>query len=135
MRTEWEKSVMSESDFEAISANGVGSADELADMAISCMDCSSEFTWTKGEQIFFHDKRLLNPPKRCKQCKKEKNHRLETIHQNRVSGKKQRIDVRAQCAKCSTVTTVPFYPSQGRPVYCRTCFQEMKALSTNGNHG
>jgi CxxC-x17-CxxC domain-containing protein len=30
------------------------------------------------------------------------------------------------------VTTIPFYPSQGRPVYCRACFLEMSA-SQNAN--
>ena len=29
----------------------------------------------------------------------------------------------AACADCGTSTTVPFRPSQGRPVYCPTCFK------------
>jgi CxxC-x17-CxxC domain-containing protein len=35
---------------------------------------------------------------------------------------RQRIEVSVQCAQCGQQTTVPFYPSQGRPVYCRSCF-------------
>jgi CxxC-x17-CxxC domain-containing protein len=27
---------------------------------------------------------------------------------------------------------VPFYPSQGRPVYCRSCFLEMNPHILNG---
>jgi CxxC-x17-CxxC domain-containing protein len=34
--------------------------------------------------------------------------------------------MRVTCAKCECVTTVPFYPSQGRPVYCHTCYSEIK---------
>ena len=30
----------------------------------------------------------------------------------------------AICTDCGTTTTVPFRPAQGRPVYCRLCFQD-----------
>jgi CxxC-x17-CxxC domain-containing protein len=36
-----------------------------------------------------------------------------------------------QCAQCGQQTTVPFYPSQGRPVYCRSCFLAGRATETN----
>ena len=97
-------------------------SDEFEDANILCIDCAQVFVWTVGEQIFFKDKQLQNPPKRCKECKKAKNRRLEAIELARTTGKRQRIEVRAECAKCSVVTTVPFYPCQGRPVYCRDCF-------------
>jgi CxxC-x17-CxxC domain-containing protein len=32
----------------------------------------------------------------------------------------------ATCANCGTATQVPFRPTEGRPVYCRDCFAEMK---------
>lgn len=98
--------------------------DALEDKAIKCIDCSQDFIWTAGEQTFFRDKQLQNPPKRCKECKKAKNQRLEAIELARTTGKRQRIEVRAECARCSLVTTVPFYPCQGRPVYCRDCFSQ-----------
>ena len=124
---------MSNSDFEGIQIGSVlhlETADEFADLSIHCMDCAEDFVWTGGEQRFFHDKNLLNPPKRCKECKKAKNRRLEAIVKNRLTGKHQRIEVKAECAKCSAVTTVPFYPSQGRPVYCRACFLEMNGKTS-----
>ena len=95
------------------------------DAPIICVDCSQEFIWTAGEQAFFRDKNLQNPPKRCKECKKAKNLRLEAIEIARATGKRHRIEVRADCAQCSTPTTVPFYPCQDRPVYCRSCFLEL----------
>ena len=128
---------MSESDFVEISTSPIGQVEiinDVMDQSICCMDCSEYFVWTAGEQSFFLDKNLQNPPKRCKECKKAKNHRIEAVVNSRITGKRQRIDVRAECANCETVTTVPFYPSQGRPVYCRACFVKMnlKANSANG---
>ena len=126
---------MSASDSEGlVQRNGSDPAaeQEFEDKPIFCLDCSQSFVWTVGEQIFFRDKNLLNPPKRCKECKRAKNRRLEAIEVGQLTGKRQRFEVQAECAKCSEVTTVPFYPSQGRPVYCRACFIEMKSTLSNG---
>jgi len=102
---------------------------DFDDLAIKCIDCSQQFIWTAGEQTFFRDKQLQNPPKRCKGCKKAKNQRLEAIELSKATGKRHRIEVKAECARCSTLTTVPFYPCQGRPVYCRECFAETSGLA------
>jgi CxxC-x17-CxxC domain-containing protein len=95
---------------------------EYQDRPIKCVDCNENFIWTAGEQVFFHDKGLKNEPKRCKPCKQAKNERLAAIAAAQSSGVRQRIEVSVQCAQCGQQTTVPFYPSQGRPVYCRSCF-------------
>ena len=95
---------------------------EFADRPILCVDCGQEFTWTAGEQLFFHDKGLRNEPKRCKPCKQAKNERLAAIAAAQATGVRQRIEVSVLCAQCGQQTTVPFYPSQGRPVFCRSCF-------------
>jgi CxxC-x17-CxxC domain-containing protein len=100
---------------------------EYQDRAIKCVDCNENFIWTAGEQVFFHDKGLKNEPKRCKPCKQAKNERLAAIAAAQSSGVRQRIEVSVQCAQCGQQTTVPFYPSQGRPVYCRSCFLAGKA--------
>jgi CxxC-x17-CxxC domain-containing protein len=97
---------------------------ELADTSITCIDCSGQFIWTSGEQAFFLEKQLLNPPKRCKECKRAKNRRLAAIELAQTTGRPHKIEVNAQCAQCGEKTTVPFYPSQGRPVYCRACFDQ-----------
>jgi CxxC-x17-CxxC domain-containing protein len=108
---------------------------ELADKDILCIDCGEYFVWSSGEQQFFHDKGLTNPPKRCKGCKQAKNERLAAITAAQAAGVKQRIEVAVHCASCNAYTTVPFYPSQGRPVFCRSCFlaKNPGLLSTNGN--
>ncbi|HZE27395.1 MAG TPA: CxxC-x17-CxxC domain-containing protein, partial [Terriglobales bacterium] len=30
------------------------------------------------------------------------------------------------CSQCGKDTTVPFKPTQGRPVFCRECFQQKR---------
>jgi CxxC-x17-CxxC domain-containing protein len=106
---------------------------EFEDRQIVCGDCSKTFIWTAGEQTFFRDKNLQNPPKRCKDCKQAKNERLAAIAAAQASGVRQRIEVSVSCAKCGEATTVPFYPSQGRPVYCRSCYLELNPAVLNGN--
>ena len=106
-------------------------AREFDDISIPCIDCFEEFIWTAGEQDFYQQKNLLNPPKRCKNCKQAKNRRLFAITESRSTGKPPRIEVTAECARCNSSTTIPFYPSQGRPVYCRKCFVEIQTEIAN----
>lgn len=113
----------------------VSAADsEFQDVTIFCIDCGREFVWTAGEQAFFRDKHLQNPPKRCKPCKHAKNDRLAAIAAAQASGVKQRIEVSVKCARCGETTTVPFYPSQGRPVFCRSCFLAVNPSVLNGSN-
>src|ERR1700687_3591317 len=112
-----------ETSTEAKVTRGQGESEsEFDDRNIKCVDCGESFIWTAGEQTFLHDKGLKNEPKRCKGYKQAKNERLAAIAAAQSSGVRQRIEVSVQCAQCGQQTTVPFYPSQGRPVYCRACF-------------
>lgn len=108
---------------------------QFDDTEIRCIDCGNDFIWTAGEQAFFKDKGLVNPPKRCRGCKQAKNDRLAAISSAQESGVKQRIEVSVKCARCESLTTVPFYPSQGRPVYCRSCFLEMNPTVLGDDEG
>jgi len=111
------------------------SEDDFEDCPIQCTDCGQNFIWTAGEQLFFYDKGLKNPPKRCKPCKQAKNERISAIMAAQAAGVKQRIEVAVNCAKCGSQTTVPFYPSQGRPVLCRSCYLVEKNQQFNGGNG
>jgi CxxC-x17-CxxC domain-containing protein len=108
---------------------GTEQSSDFQDRPITCVDCSEPFIWTAGEQVFFHDKGLKNEPKRCKPCKQAKNDRLAAISAAQAAGVKQRIEVTVICAQCGEQTTVPFYPSQGRPVYCRSCFLAARTMT------
>ena len=70
---------------------------EFTDQTINCIDCRSDFIWTSGEQQFFYDKNLKNPPKRCKPCKQAKNERIAAINAAQELGIKQRIEVTVAC--------------------------------------
>ena len=84
---------------------------EFADRILKCSDCGAEFVFTAGEQHFYHDKNFKNEPKRCKACKIKRGH-----------SRGVKVETTAVCSQCGRQTTVPFRPTQGRPVYCRECF-------------
>src|SRR5207253_3941423 len=111
--------------------DGTEPSSDFQDRSISCVDCGAQFVWTVGEQVFFHDKGLKNEPKRCKPCKQAKNDRLAAISLAQSAGVRQRIEVTVMCAQCHEQTTVPFYPSQGRPVYCRACFLASRTMTAS----
>ena len=96
---------------------------EYRDKVLKCVECGAEFVFTAGEQMFFADKGFKNEPKRCKPCKSK---RGPTVG----SGNYQRNETRTTCSQCGKETTVPFKPTQGRPVYCRECFQQRRAMGT-----
>ena len=87
----------------------------FVDRALTCIECNSKFLFTAGEQLFFHEKQFVNDPKCCKECKAK-----------RGSGSKK-TETRTTCAECGTATTVPFRPTKGTPVLCRSCFQKGKS--------
>jgi CxxC-x17-CxxC domain-containing protein len=37
------------------------------------------------------------------------------------------VETSTNCSQCGRETTVPFRPTQGRPVFCRECFQKGKS--------
>ncbi|MBX7218534.1 MAG: zinc-ribbon domain containing protein [Blastocatellia bacterium] len=102
---------------------------EYVDQTLNCIECGCEFVFTAGEQLFFTDKGLKNSPKRCKPCKIKKNERFNALlSMMSTDGSKPRIQVAVECAQCGVNTTVPFLPTQGRPVYCRECFLKMQPV-------
>jgi CxxC-x17-CxxC domain-containing protein len=84
----------------------------FADRDLTCIDCGVEFVFSAGEQLFFHNKKFKNDPKHCRQCKAK-----------RATGGRVRHETETTCSVCGNSTTVPFKPTQGRPVLCRSCFQ------------
>lgn len=96
---------------------------EYRDKVLKCVECGSEFVFTAGEQMFFADKGFKNEPKRCKSCK-------STRAQGGNSGHSQRSETRTTCSQCGKETTVPFKPTQGRPVFCRECFQQRRSFGS-----
>ena len=84
----------------------------FADRELKCVDCGQMFLFSGGEQDFFQGKGFTNEPKHCKQCKAKK----------QGDQRRRRIETQVTCSGCGSDTTVPFKPTQGRPVLCATCF-------------
>jgi CxxC-x17-CxxC domain-containing protein len=99
---------------------------QFVDRLLKCSDCSNEFVFTAGEQIFFYDKQFKNDPKRCKLCKAKRaglGRAASAAAGTAAALPFSRTETRTLCSACGIDTTVPFKPTQGRPVLCRSCFQ------------
>lgn len=99
---------------------------EFQDKQLKCVDCGTDFVFTAGEQLFFHDKQFKNEPKRCKNCKGKRVAVLGSGHGQSYA----KTETRTNCSQCGKETTVPFRPSQGRPVLCRECFQQKRQIAS-----
>ena len=92
----------------------------LADKTLTCVDCGKGFTFTVGEQEFYKSRGLQNEPSRCPECRSAR-------RQSRYRGYDQPREMHpAVCANCGTECEVPFQPKEDRPVYCSTCYANMK---------
>ena len=92
---------------------------EYNDQILKCADCGADFVFTAGEQLFFAGKNFRHIPKRCKACKVKRDRSSEAGS--------RREETTTVCSQCGRETTVPFRPTQGRPVYCRDCFQQRRS--------
>ena len=97
---------------------------QFIDRFLKCSDCGSDFVFTAGEQLFFYDKQFKNDPKRCKLCKAKRAGLGRSSSPTAITELPlSRTETRTECSACGVETTVPFKPTQGRPVLCRSCFQ------------
>jgi CxxC-x17-CxxC domain-containing protein len=97
---------------------------DFVDRTLSCVECGNDFVFSAGEQQFFADRQFRNEPKRCKLCKAK---RATAIH----TGAFMKRETPATCENCGRQTTLPFRPTQGRPVYCRECYQGRRASAAS----
>src|SRR5690242_11591239 len=110
-------------------AASVGSwelAMDYRDRVLECAGGRAGVVVTAGERMFVADKGFKNDPKRCKSCKAK---RADTAGAGQVSNF-QRTETKTTCSQCGKETTVPFKPTQGRPVYCRECFQQRRSMGS-----
>lgn len=94
----------------------------FVDKTLTCRDCGQEFVFTAGEQQFYAEKGFRNEPKRCKACKAKRG--------QGSSQSSARSVTTTTCSQCGKETTVPFKLTQGRPVYCRECFQQRRTTAS-----
>ena len=95
------------------------------DKSIECSDCGATFTFGAEEQELFQSRGYTNEPKRCPTCRQA---RKSERHENGdYSSRSPRQMFPAVCAQCGKDTEVPFEPREGRPVYCRDCYNAVKS--------
>lgn len=95
---------------------------EYHDKTLKCRDCGRDFTFSAGEQAFYAEKGFENEPARCPECRQTRKRERNAFGQK---GARQLHDV--ICEECHQPTQVPFLPTQGKPVYCRECFDKINA--------
>ena len=90
------------------------------DKTISCIECGQDFVHSAEDQSRYAERGFANEPKRCRECREKRK------AQGGGGGGRARESYEATCAECGVATTVPFKPTQGRPVYCRDCYRAQR---------
>jgi CxxC-x17-CxxC domain-containing protein len=89
------------------------------DKELTCKECGATFIFSASEQAFYEEKGFKNDPSRCPACRAARK-------QNNGGFRQQREMFTTICSECGKETQVPFKPTEGKPVYCRECFQAHK---------
>ncbi len=101
------------------------------DKTIICADCGQEFIHSAEDQARYAERGFTNEPKRCRTCRDKRKNQGGGGRSSGGGGgggfRPARESYEAVCANCGATTTVPFKPTQGRPVYCRDCFRSMRS--------
>jgi CxxC-x17-CxxC domain-containing protein len=95
------------------------------DREIQCSDCGATFIFGAEEQEFFASKGYTNDPKRCPSCRQAR--KSARYGDGGYGSRPRRQMFSVVCSQCGKETEVPFEPRQGRPVYCRDCYNAVKA--------
>jgi CxxC-x17-CxxC domain-containing protein len=93
------------------------------DKTIQCADCGTDFTFSAEEQELFQTRGYTNEPKRCPSCRQAR--KAERYDRGNSYGLPRQM-FPAICAECGKDTEVPFEPTNGRPVYCRDCYNKVR---------
>ena len=131
----------------------------MNDKTITCRDCSTQFTFTSGEQEFYKTKGLLNEPTRCTSCRSNRRTSVRdgggssmptttpaggVMSQDgyvrygafaSFGGRTPRQMHPAMCAECGMWTEVPFVPRGDRPVFCSACYSKVKGPTPTTSAG
>jgi CxxC-x17-CxxC domain-containing protein len=110
------------------------------DKTLVCEDCGAEFVHSAEDQERYAERGFTNEPKRCRECREKRKAQKGGGGRGRGGprgggggggdrrggggyGGRPRQSYEVVCSECGALTTVPFKPTQDRPVYCRDCFR------------
>ncbi|HVC32967.1 MAG TPA: zinc-ribbon domain containing protein [Chloroflexota bacterium] len=103
------------------------------DRVLTCKDCGAQFVFTAGEQEFYASRGLMHAPGRCQNCRATRKARGGSDSQGMGSDggfrreRTQREMHPAVCSQCGKDTLVPFLPRGDKPVYCSSCFEQVRS--------
>lgn len=113
---------------------------DYEDKLLTCVDCSASFTHSATDQQRYAERGFTNEPKRCPNCRSKRKAEggggggggrggygggRGGGGGGGMGGGSREFHT-ATCAECGKPTEVPFKPTEGRPVYCRDCFQRRR---------
>jgi CxxC-x17-CxxC domain-containing protein len=111
----------------------------FTDRTLTCRDCGRQFTFTAGEQEFYQSRGLTNEPGRCPECraarKAARGEQGGYSHSSASEGgprgyeradRPRREMFSATCSQCGNEARVPFQPRGDKPVYCSSCFEQVR---------
>ena len=96
------------------------------DKNIDCVDCGQSFVHSGEDQARYAERGFTNEPKRCRGCREQRKSQGGGRGGGGGGGRAPRDSFNVTCAECGAATTVPFKPTEGRPVYCRDCFRSRR---------
>ncbi|MGH2450260.1 MAG: zinc-ribbon domain containing protein [Candidatus Limnocylindria bacterium] len=105
----------------------------FSDKTLTCKDCGQEFIWTGGEQEFYQSRGLVNEPGRCPTCRSAR--RASAGGGGYGGGRGMggpREFFTATCSNCGGEARVPFQPRGDKPVYCSSCFEQVRPSASRG---
>lgn len=101
----------------------------FVDRTLVCADCGNNFAFTADQQQFYAERGWDGNPRRCKECANErKRQRLEglLVRDGPPPLGSDRQMYAITCTLCGMEGTVPFSPSPGKPILCRSCFRTLQ---------
>lgn len=94
---------------------------------LQCVECGKIFEFS-GEDQEFYAKKGYSVPKRCPECRENRKARSNNSRGGSGGGygggNRERREYPVTCAACGCETTVPFKPSNDRPVFCSDCYKK-----------
>lgn len=93
----------------------------FADKQLECRECGTTFIFSAGEQEFYQLKGLVNEPQRCPSCRARR-------REQRLSGAPREM-FPVTCSQCGAPAMVPFQPRLDKPVYCSSCFDQVRGTN------
>ena len=90
---------------------------------LQCVECGKIFEFS-GEDQEFYAKKGYSAPKRCPECRENRKARSNGGGGGQRGGFRERREYPVVCAACGCETTVPFKPSNDRPVFCADCYKK-----------